>query len=212
MQKSKRVGIYVRVSTDLQQVDMQESELRAYAESRGWTVYKVYADRGVSGMRNNRPKLDEMWADCRKRKIDICMVWALDRLSRSLKDLIGALDQFRQLGVDFVCLKQDLDTSTSAGRLLFHVIGSVCEFERDLLSSRVTAGMIEAKRRGIHVGRPPLRKFSEEEIAQIREERAKQHVSIRRLASLHGTTQWMAKKIAEGQTASASISKNEIHF
>jgi DNA invertase Pin-like site-specific DNA recombinase len=137
------------------------------------------------------------------------MVWALDRLSRSLKELIGALDEFRQLGVDFVCLKQDLDTSTSGGRLLFHVIASVCEFERDLLRSRVAAGMAEARRKGKHIGRPPLRRFSEDEIVQIREARKKQRASVRRLAVLHSTTQWMVKQILEGRNANARVSKND---
>src|SRR5258708_6389476 len=141
MQKARRAGLYVRVSTDSQQTDMQEEELRSYAQARGWLVHKVYADRGISGAKNSRPALDEMWADCRKRRIDLCIVWALDRLSRSLKELIGALEKFRQLGVDFACLKQDLDTSTSGGRLLFHVIASVCEFERDLIRERTVAGM-----------------------------------------------------------------------
>jgi resolvase-like protein len=125
MGKTKRVGLYVRVSTDSQQTDMQESELRSYAEAKGWVVEKVYADQGFSGAKNSRPALDALWVDCRKRRLDICMVWALDRLSRSLKDLIEALDEFRRLGIDFVCLKQELDTSTSGGRLLFHVVASL---------------------------------------------------------------------------------------
>jgi DNA invertase Pin-like site-specific DNA recombinase len=201
MQKAKRCGLYVRVSTDLQQTDMQESELRAYAESRGWAIYKIYADKGFSGAKPSRPALDEMWADCRKRRIDVVAVWALDRLSRSLKELIGALEQFRQLGIDFVCLKQDLDTSTSAGRLLFHVIASVCEFERDLVRDRTVAGMAEARRRGKHIGRPSLRKFNDGEEREIAASRQNNGTSIRQLAIRFGTTQWMVQRILAKRAA-----------
>ena len=208
MGKTKRVGLYLRVSTDSQQTDMQESELRAYAEGRGWVIEKVYADQGFSGARNSRPALDALWADCRKRRLDICMVWALDRLSRSLKDLIEALDEFRRLGIDFVCLKQELDTSTSGGRLLFHVVASVCEFERDLLRARVTAGMAEARRKGKHIGRPALRKFSQDEVMQICTSREKQRTSIRHLAIEHGTTQWMVRKILDGAYGNGESQKH----
>jgi DNA invertase Pin-like site-specific DNA recombinase len=195
MGKIKRAGVYVRVSTATQETDMQETELRAYAEARGWMIHKVYADQGISGAKSNRPALDEMWADCRRRKIDICMVWALDRLSRSLKDLIGALEEFRRLGVDFVCLKQNLDTESSGGRLLFHIVASVAEFERDLLRARVSAGMAEARRKGKHIGRPALRKFSERDVALLRSLRETGQLSVRQLAIQHGTTQWMVKKL-----------------
>jgi DNA invertase Pin-like site-specific DNA recombinase len=195
MQKARRAGLYVRVSTDSQQTDMQESELRRYAQARGWVVQKIYADRGISGAKNSRPALDEMWADCRKRRIDLCIVWSLDRLSRSLKELIGALEKFRQLGVDFACLKQDLDTSTSGGRLLFHVIASVCEFERDLIRERTVAGMAEARRKGKHIGRPPLKKFDDAEEREIRTVWRNDGISIRRLALRFGTTQWMIRKM-----------------
>jgi DNA invertase Pin-like site-specific DNA recombinase len=197
MNKTKRCGLYVRCSTESQQTDMQEVELREFAEARGWTIHKVYVDRGISGAKTSRPALNEMWADCRKRRIDICVVWALDRLSRSLKELIGALEQFRQLGVDFACLKQDLDTSTSGGRLLFHVIASVCEFERDLIRERTVAGMAEARRKGKHIGRPPLRKLGDAEEKEIATGHWQDGISVRRLALQFGTTQWMVRKILE---------------
>jgi len=84
-------------------------------------VQEIYEDHGISGKRGSRPGLDAMWADCRKGKVDVCLVWALDRLARSLKHLIEALDEFGRLGVDFVCLKQDIDTTNAASRLLFHI-------------------------------------------------------------------------------------------
>lgn len=204
MAKQKRAVLYIRVSTDMQDTAMQETELRKYVETRGWTLEKIYADRGISGAtKDKRPALDEMMADCAKRKFEICLVWALDRLGRSLKDLLSLIEEFRQRNIDFICLKQDIDTTTSAGRLLFHIVGSVAEYEREMLRSRVKSGMAEARRRGAHIGRPPLRRFSENEIAQLCKARQQDGASIRQLAMRHGTTQWMVQKILAGQNAAS---------
>jgi DNA invertase Pin-like site-specific DNA recombinase len=140
-----------------------------------------------------------MWADCRKRTLDVCLVWALDRLARSLKQLIEALDEFGRLGVDFVCLKQDIDTTNAASRLLFHIVGAVAEFEAGLIRERTVAGMAEARRKGKHIGRPPLKKFGELEELEIKTARQKDHASVRQLAIRFGTTQWMVKKILGNQ-------------
>jgi DNA invertase Pin-like site-specific DNA recombinase len=197
MEKTKRCGIYTRCSTDEQSTDGQVAALKEFAAARGWVVQEVYEDRGVSGAKRRRPGLDAMWADCRKRKIDICLVWALDRLARSLKQLIEALDEFGRLGVDFVCLKQDIDSTNAASRLLFHIVGAVAEFERDLVRSRTVAGMEAARRKGKHIGRPPLRKFIDTELNEIRTARRKDRASVRRLSIRFGTTQWMIRKILD---------------
>lgn len=201
MARPKRVGIYARCSTPEQSTEAQVASLKEFAAARGWSVHKVYEDHGISGGKASRPALDEMWVDCRKRKIDICLVWSLDRLARSLKQLIQGLDEFRQLGIDFVSLKQDMDTTTSVGRLLFHVVGAVAEFERDLIRDRVVAGMAQARRKGKHIGRPPLRKFSVVEVEQIRAARREELASIRQLAIRFGTTQWMVSRILGEQRA-----------
>src|SRR6516162_8178157 len=118
MAAEKVVGIYTRVSTvDRQDTKAQESEMRAFAEKRGWKIFRVYSDRGESGAKENRPALDELWRDCRQRRIDVVCVWSLDRLARSLKQLIESLEEFRRLKIDFVSFKQDFDTTSSAGRL-----------------------------------------------------------------------------------------------
>jgi DNA invertase Pin-like site-specific DNA recombinase len=164
----------------------------------------VYEDRAVSGAKEKRPGLDAMWADCRQRKIDICVVVALDRLARSLKHLIEALEEFGRLGVDFVCLKQDIDTTSAASRLLFHIVGAVAEFERDLIRSRTIAGMEAARRKGKHIGRPPLRKFSVADVEQIQVARQKEGASVRQLAIRFGTTQWTLARILAGQKLGSS--------
>jgi DNA invertase Pin-like site-specific DNA recombinase len=189
-------AIYVRTSTaDKQDPAGQESELRALVEKRGWRVFKVYLDHGYSGAKASRPAFDEMWADCRRGKISVVCVWALDRFGRSLKNLIEGLEELQRLGVHFLCLKQDLDSTSPAGRLLFHIVGAVAEFEHHLIRGRIAMGMDEARRKGKHIGRPPLRKFSEAEVEQIRAERKKERSSIRQLAIRFGTSQWMVKGI-----------------
>jgi DNA invertase Pin-like site-specific DNA recombinase len=201
MSNQKMCAIYVRTSTaDKQDPAGQEAELRSLVEKRGWKIFKVYRDHGFSGAKANRPAFDEMWADCRAGRISVVCVWALDRFGRSLKNLIEGLEELQRLGVDFVCLKQDLDSTSPAGRLLFHIVGAVAEFEHHLIRGRIAMGMKEARRKGKHIGRPPLRKFSEAELEQIRAERKKQR-SIRQLAVRFGTSQWMVKGIVGERNA-----------
>jgi DNA invertase Pin-like site-specific DNA recombinase len=109
-----------------------------------------------------------MWSDCRAHKIDICVITALDRLARSLKQLIEALDEFGRLGIDFVCLKQDIDSTNNASRLLFHIIGAVAEFERSLIAERVRLGLQNARKKGRRLGRPPIRVLSAAEMEKVK--------------------------------------------
>jgi DNA invertase Pin-like site-specific DNA recombinase len=152
MQK-KIVAIYARVSTDRQTVDMQLSELRAFVKRSGWHLYNEFIDQGYSGSTTKRPAFADMMADARKRKFQIVLVWKLDRLGRSLKDLINTLDELGSLGVDFISYENQLDTSTPTGKLVFHVIGAVAEFEKDIIRERVRAGLENAKRKGKKLGR-----------------------------------------------------------
>jgi putative DNA-invertase from lambdoid prophage Rac len=201
MSNDKTCAIYVRTSTaDRQNPDGQENELRALVEKRGWKVFRVYRDHGLSGAKANRPALDEMWSDCRAGRISVVCIWALDRFGRSLKNLIDGLEELQRLGIDFFCLKQDLDTTSPAGRLLFHIVGAVSQFEHELIRSRISMGIAEARRKGKHVGRPPLRKFSRTEIDQIHSARKKKE-SIRRLAIQHNTTQYIVNRILASQYA-----------
>jgi DNA invertase Pin-like site-specific DNA recombinase len=139
----------------------------------------------------------ELMKDIRKRKADALVIWALDRLARSLKHLLAIAEECRALGVDIVCLKQNIDTTLPADRLTFQVLGAVAEFEREMLRERVKAGMAQARRTGKRIGRPALRRFCATEIEQMKSLRARGK-SVRQLAKELGTTQWMVTKLSDG--------------
>lgn len=154
--RQSKVGIYARVSTldKGQDVELQLSELRTYANARGWEIFKEYVDIGQSGAKEQRPALNKLNEDARKRKIDIVLVWRLDRFGRSLKHLIVSLDELKAIGVGFVSLKESLDFTTPTGRLMLHLLGAFAEFERELIRERVKAGVAHAKAKGKRLGRP----------------------------------------------------------
>jgi len=154
---AKRAALYARVSTADQEPGNQVDELREYAARRGWVVHDVYVDRGVSGAKDRRPQLDALLEDARRRRIDVVLVWALDRLGRSLPHLVRTAEQLEAWGVDLVALTQPIDTTSPAGRLTFAVLGAVAQFERELLRERVAAGLRRARREGKRIGRPPVR-------------------------------------------------------
>lgn len=199
MNDETRAALYVRVSTADQDTDAQESELRRYAEHHGWSVYKVYRDRGQSGAKNSRSALDELMSDCRRRRVDAVLVWKFDRFARSLKHLITALEEFKERGVDFVSCTEQIDTSTSSGKCFFQIVGAIAEFERDLVSERVKAGLAYARKRGKRLGRPPVRQLSSEQQAQLRSERARRKVSLRVLARKYGVTLWTAHSLCRAR-------------
>ena len=149
-----RVALYARVSTTDQAVEPQLHPLRRYAEARGLEVAGEYVDHGQSGAKDRRPALDRLLADARRRRFDVLAVVKLDRLARSVRHLTTLAAELEALGVDLVVLDQSIDTSTPSGRLLFHVLGSIAEFERDLIRERTRAGMAAARRRGARLGRP----------------------------------------------------------
>ena len=153
---TKTVAIYARVSTDKQKVDMQLNELRQYVARSGWTVYEEFIDQAATGGNTKRPAFQAMLAAARQKKFHILLVWKLDRLSRSLKDLIITLDELGSLGIDFVSYDNNLDTSTPTGKLVFQIVGAVAEFEKDIIRERVIAGLANARQKGKRLGRPPL--------------------------------------------------------
>jgi DNA invertase Pin-like site-specific DNA recombinase len=143
MSRTKRAALYVRVSTDQQSVEHQIAELRQVAERRGWSVVEVYKDAGISGAkgRDQRPGLDAMLKDASRRRFDVVTAWAIDRLGRSLIDLLGTIQGLEACGVDLYLDQQNIDTTTPAGKLLFHMTGAFAEFERSMIRQRVRAGL-----------------------------------------------------------------------
>ena len=142
----KRAAIYVRVSTDKQTVENQLRELRQIAERRGWEVVEEYHDAGISGAngRKDRPGLDKMLQDAQRRRFDLVMAWAIDRMGRSLIDLLGTIQTLEACGVDLYLDQQAIDTTTPAGKLMFQVTGAFAEFERSMIRQRINAGLKRA--------------------------------------------------------------------
>jgi DNA invertase Pin-like site-specific DNA recombinase len=163
---AKRAAIYVRVSTDKQTVENQLRELHQIAVRRGWEVVEEYHDAGVSGAkgRKDRPGLDKMLQDAQRRRFDVVMAWAIDRLGRSLIDLLGTIQVLEACGVDLYLDQQAIDTTTPAGRLMFQVTGAFAEFERSMIRQRVRAGLKRAVERGATLGRPKVSRGVEKRI------------------------------------------------
>lgn len=152
----KTVALYARVSTDKQNVDSQLLELREVVKSNGWTIVKEYVDEGISGKhgRDKRPQFDLLLKDAVRRKFDVVMCWDISRLGRSLQDLILFLNDIQSKSIDLYIHQQGLDTSTTTGRLMFSLIGCFAEYERNIISERVKAGLRRAVSDGKKLGRP----------------------------------------------------------
>jgi DNA invertase Pin-like site-specific DNA recombinase len=136
-----------------------------------------FIDVGVSGTQRRRLQLDALLKDAHKRLFEVVLVWKFDRFARSLKHLIDSLEEFRALGIDFISYTEGIDTTTPSGQLLFHVVGAVAQFERDLIAERVRAGLAHARAMGKHIGRPRV-PVDRERIVALRGER----MSLRAIA------------------------------
>ncbi len=149
-----RTALYCRVSTldKGQDAGMQLRELQEHCQRRGWEIVGEYIDAGISGSKASRPELNRLMADAKRRKLDAVLVWKLDRFGRSLKHLVNSLAEFESLGVAFISLKESLDLTTPAGRLMFGVIAAMAEFERDLIRERVKAGIAYRRSKGLPCG------------------------------------------------------------
>jgi len=150
----KRIAIYARVSTTDQSTESQLLDLRRYTRERGWNIFKEYCDNGVSGTKDSRPALNELMNSAKKRRFDMVLVWRFDRFARSTKHLILALEEFRNLGIDFVSYQENIDTSSPLGAAIFTIISAVAQLERDIIAERVKAGLRRAKENGKKLGRP----------------------------------------------------------
>jgi DNA invertase Pin-like site-specific DNA recombinase len=200
--KQKRCAIYTRVSTAEQSTKAQEGELKEYAGNRGWTITRIYADK-ISGATNSRPALDELMKDAQRRRFDLVAVWRFDRFARSVSHLLQALETFKGLGIEFISLSEQIDTSTPTGKMVFTVLGAVAELERSLIAERVRSGLANAKRNGKTLGRPPIRKLTAAEIENIRSDRASGKFSLRRLATKYRASLWAMQQATAGRKRGA---------
>ncbi len=181
-----RAALYARCSTldKGQDPELQLAPLREYCQRRGLIIAGEYVDNGISGTKDHRPQLDRLFEAARKRQIDLILVWKLDRFGRSLKQLVIALEEISSLGVGFISYQDNLDLTTAQGRLMFHIIGAMAEFERELIRERVKAGIDNARRKGKRIGRkaiPPV------DMAKIVDAHKKAPtLSIRKLAGTLG--------------------------
>jgi DNA invertase Pin-like site-specific DNA recombinase len=153
-----RAAIYARVSTtgQGQSPEMQVRELREYCERRGWHITGEFVDAGVSGAKDSRPELNKLIAEAHHRRFDAVVVWKFDRFARSVSHLLRALENFNALGVSFVSLSEQIDTSTPTGKMVFTVLGAVAELERSLIAERIRAGLRNARAKGKRLGRPRI--------------------------------------------------------
>jgi DNA invertase Pin-like site-specific DNA recombinase len=185
----KRVGLYLRTSSDERTVENQRQALVAAIEARGWQVVEEFADPGISGAkgRDKRPGFDRLLKAATRRKIDIVAAWSVDRLGRSLQDLVGFLAELNAVGCDLYLERQAVDTTTPAGRALFQMLGVFAEFERSIIQERVKAGLARARAHGTKsgkpIGQPPL---ARSKVDLVRAELAK-GTGILKTARLCGT-------------------------
>src|SRR5881392_2807447 len=173
----KRVACYLRVSTTEQTVENQRNDLRAYCKARGWDDVIEYSDTGVSGTRERGPGLDHLMSEVKSRRVDVVVVAAFDRLGRSVRHLVETLELLRHLDVEFISLREQIDTGSPLGQAVFTIIAAIAQLERSLIVERVKAGLRRARADGKHLGRPPLQ-VDPARLASV----VRRHLSVRSAA------------------------------
>ena len=203
-----RAAIYVRVSTDKQTVENQVRELRQIAERRGWEVVEIYNDAGISGSkgRDQRPGLDQMLKDASRRRFDVVMAWAIDRLGRSLIDLLGTIQALEACGCDLYLDQQAIDTTTPAGKLMFQVTGAFAEFERSMIRQRVHAGLKRAVEQGKQLGRPRIDSATERRI----QSHLRKGTGILKVAEIVGVGTGTVQRIKQEMEASGPFAGENV--
>jgi DNA invertase Pin-like site-specific DNA recombinase len=201
----RTVALYARVSTKGQTLDNQLAELRTACERNGWHVGRVFTDFGISGAkgRGARRGLDDLLKAVVRREVDQVCVWSIDRLGRSLQDLIGVLDELQQKGCELYIHKQAIDTNTPSGKLLFQMLGVFAEFEREIIRERIIAGQQRARSQGKRIGRRTV--LDETVLARAQRLRA-EGLSVRQIARTLklgiGTT---CKALAHARSETVSV-------
>ena len=203
----KRAALYARVSTSNNGQDptVQTRELKEYCERRGWTLVGEFVDVGVSGSKDSRPELNRLMLDAKQRKLDVVLVWKLDRWGRSLRHLVNSLAELEALGIAFISLKDNLDLTTPSGRLMFQIIGAMAEFERSLIQERVRAGLRNARAKGKRLGRPRVT-LDHAEIARLRRAGASWRAIGRELGLPEATVRRAFQGSGENPTARPAAS------
>jgi DNA invertase Pin-like site-specific DNA recombinase len=195
-----RAALYLRVSTDQQTTDNQERELREVADRSGWEIVQVYRDHGISGAkgRDKRPAFDALCRDAIRRKFNIVMAWSVDRLSRSLQDLVAFLSDLHASRIDLFLHQQGIDTTTPAGKAMFQMLGVFSEFERAMIRERVNAGIARARERGTKsgkaIGRPSI--SPKVEAALLADLADPARPNMRALARKHGVSLGTVSRIS----------------
>ncbi len=195
---TKRVALYLRVSTGEQTTENQRRELEAVAKQRGWQIVAVYEDKGVSGAkgRDKRPQFDAMLKDAVRGQFDVLAAWAVDRLGRSLQDLVATLGDLHGAGVDLFLHRQAIDTTTPSGKAMYQMLGVFAEFERSMIQERVKAGLERAKAKGVQLGRPRLPGRRRKEILRLHREGTSQRAIARNVGVALGTVQNVLREAA----------------
>ena len=191
----KRAAVYLRVSTLDQHPETQALDLRQMAAQRGYQIEQEYTDR-ISGTKARRPGLDELMRDARRGRFDVLLVWASDRIARSVKHFLEVLDELNRLNIEYVSFRENIDTGGPLGRAIIVIIGAIAELERNLIIERVRAGMRRARLEGRHIGRNPL----ELDHAAIQYDRSRGQ-SLRQIAKGHRVSAATVWRVLHEQTA-----------
>jgi DNA invertase Pin-like site-specific DNA recombinase len=187
----KRAALYMRVSTVDQHPETQLYDLRALAQQRGFEIVGEYTDQ-ISGAKAKRPGLDQLLREARRGKFDVVLVWAFDRLARSVTHFLQVLDELNHLNIEFVSFRENIDTGGPLGRAMVTIVGAVAELERNLIIERVRAGMRRARLEGRRIGRRPL-DINREAIIRDRSK----GMSLTEVAKAHGISRAMVSKVTK---------------
>ena len=197
----KRVVSYTRVSTTHQSTELQERDIVSFIKSKGHTLVAGYRDIGFSGAKSSRPELNQLMESARRDEFDILVIWKLDRLARSLSHLVTLITELKQLGIELISLRDNIDFTTAQGRLMFGIFASLAEFEREIIRERVMAGLNNAKLNGKRLGR--IKTIDDEKVSYLHQK----GFSIREIAAtLNASRSGVHKVLAHGFSGQGVLS------
>jgi len=203
MDKRKKVAVYTRISTIHQKTDSQDNEIEEFIKRHDFEIYKKYHDT-FSGAKDSRPALKELMFDASKKKFDIVLVYKFDRFARSLKFLVDSLEVFRLLNIDFISIKEAIDTSTPMGKLIFSINSAYAEFEREIIRQRVIDGLNARKAKGYKLGGPEISKYKQEQIKEL----INQKIPTRKIATMLGISRGSVMKYKKIENSKTPNKKN----